>query len=197
MILPEPIRSQLDEFKNIEHGIIHERSQGLIDYCCTFAAWAHRNQLRKYTGEPYVYHPIAVANIVAERTQDIGAICGALLHDTIEDTEVTRELIIQAGIGFDIADIVVELTDVATLADGNRATRKTIERDRLAKVSDRAQTVKLADLIHNTESIVEHDKKFAQIYMKEKEELLQVLTRGDIILQERAWDIVNKWKENS
>ena len=117
-------------------------------------------------------------------------ICAALLHDVIEDTPRTFEDIRDAGFGRPIAILVRELSDVSKPEDGNRATRKKIDRDYLAGVSANAQTIKLADLIHNTESICKYDPGFAQVYMKEKEELLQVLTRGDESLMLKARTLV-------
>ena len=70
----------------------------------------------------------------------------ALLHDTVEDTNVTREQIAEE-FGWKIFKLVVELTDVTKPEDGNRATRKAIEAKRLGMASKEAQTIKLADLL--------------------------------------------------
>ena len=56
-----------------------------------FATAAHEGQVRKYTGEPYVNHPFAVAESVADHVDDKVAIAAAVLHDTVEDTAVTLE----------------------------------------------------------------------------------------------------------
>ena len=58
--------------------------------------------------------------------------------------------------------------------------------------SARAQTIKLADLINNTSSIVKHDTKFAKVYLREKALLLDVLTRGDITLWRQAKDLLDQ-----
>ena len=52
------------------------------------AIQAHYGQVRRYTGEPYVNHPIAVADLIASITDDEDMIIAALLHDTVEDTEI-------------------------------------------------------------------------------------------------------------
>ena len=147
----------------------------------TFATAAHAavGQLRKYTNEPYIVHPIEVAGIVAEvpgATDEM--IAAAYLHDVVEDTGVTIELI-KKEFGDEVAELVGWLTDVSRPDHGNRAQRKAVDRAHTAGASAAAQTIKLADLISNTRSIVEHDEKFAKTYLAEKRLLLEVLTKGD------------------
>ena len=136
----------------MEHNIQHKRSQQLIDFACRFAAKAHGDQVRKYTGEPYINHPIEVARLVASVTDDCETISAAFLHDVIEDTLVEFADIVDAGFGRSIAILVDEVTDVSKLSDGNRAYRKNLDLEHLAKASDRAKTIKLADLIDNSAS---------------------------------------------
>ena len=170
----------------MQHGITHRRSQPLIDFAYTFASLAHEKQCRKYTGEPYIVHPVEVARIVASITDDCEMIAAAFLHDTVEDTDVSLDEIRQVGFGSTIARLVDELTDKSRPEDGNRAARKAIDRRNLANASARAQTVKVADLISNTRSIVGHDPKFAKVYLAEKAALLDVLTKADAGLLEQA-----------
>ncbi len=179
----------------MEHGITHARSQKLIDFACAYAEKAHGEQKRKYTGEQYINHPVAVAKIVASVTDDCNMICAALLHDVIEDTDTTWLDLNVAGFGFTIANLVDELTDISTPEDGNRATRKAIDKEHLASASRDAQTIKLADLINNSESILKYDPKFAKVYIKEKRALLKVLIRGDYTLLKRALKIVEDYYE--
>lgn len=172
-----------------EHGLIMPRSQELINYAYEFAKEAHGNQKRKYTGEPYVTHPVAVAKILMKYANpSVDMVCAALLHDVVEDTEVTYEDLVDSKHGFmwPIANLVMDLTDVAELSDGNRETRVTINRRHTANSHPDAMTIKLADLIHNTESIVEHDPSFAIVYMEEKYKLMQVLTQGNKVLYDMA-----------
>jgi (p)ppGpp synthase/HD superfamily hydrolase len=179
----------------MKHGIIHSRSQGLIDYAYRFAKEAHDGQERKYTGEPYIVHPVSVAKKVQSVTDGCESICAALLHDTIEDTSVTYNDIDKA-FGYSIARLVLELTEFSVKEDGNRATRKALDARYLGRASARAQTVKLADLIDNTSSIVEHDPGFARTYMEEKVELLSVLTKGDGRLMAEAIVLVKNFEWN-
>lgn len=152
-----------------------------------FATAAHAavGQLRKYTFEPYIVHPAEVAEIVRSVPHTEAQLAAAWLHDVVEDTGVSIELI-REEFGREVADLVGWLTDVSRPDHGNRAARKAIDRAHTAAAPAEAQTVKLADLISNTRSIVEHDPKFAVTYLQEKRLLLEVLTRGDQGLLARA-----------
>jgi (p)ppGpp synthase/HD superfamily hydrolase len=109
-------------------------------------------------------------------------LAAALLHDTIEDCGVHQHQIDQL-FGETVGTYVMWLTDNEK---GNRAERKAQSRARLAAAPAEVQTIKLADLISNTASIVEHDPKFAKVYLQEKMELLSVLIKGDDWLHRRA-----------
>lgn len=151
----------------------------IVEKARVFARAAHAavGQRRKYTGEEYIYHPMEVATIVQGAGGDVNMIAAAILHDVIEDTEVTEE-IVREEFGDDIADLVMWLTDVSKPEDGNRAARKKIDREHSAAAPARAQTIKCFDLWSNTRSIVEHDKDFARVYLVEKRALLAVLTQA-------------------
>jgi (p)ppGpp synthase/HD superfamily hydrolase len=157
----------------------------LIGAARAFAAYAHEGQVRKYTGEPYIVHPVEVMEIVNTVTDDEEVLAAALLHDVVEDTSVTVEDL-RAQFGDRVATLVDELTDKSRPEDGNRKVRKAIDRAALAEASADAQTIKLADMISNTRSIVENDPKFAKVYLEEKRLLLTVLKRGDADLHARA-----------
>jgi len=130
---------------------------------------------------PYVSHPIAVMETVSTVLRYTDILIAAVLHDTIEDTRVTFKDI-EREFGVRVAKFVDGLTNVSKLEDGNRAVRKAIERDHLAKQDPWVQTVKVADLIDNTKSIALHDPAFAKIYLPEKSLLLRVLTKADPVL---------------
>ena len=157
-----------------------------------FATKAHEGQIRKYTGEPYIVHPLEVSDIVStvEHTEEM--LMAAVLHDTVEDTDTTIEDI-DREFGPIVAQLVDELTDVSKPEDGNRATRKGIDREHSAQASAQGQTIKVADLISNTSSITEHDPDFAKVYMKEKALLLQVLDLADKNLLKKAQKMLDNW----
>lgn len=156
------------------------------------ASRAHKGQVRKYTGEPYLTHPFAVAGLVASVTGNDSMIVAAILHDVVEDTDVRLDTI-RGLFGKDACNLVDDLTDVSCMTDGNRAERKRIDREHTAEASQRAKTIKLADLIDNTKSITACDKKFAKIYMAEKRLLLEVLTEGDPVLFAIAERMIKEW----
>ncbi len=150
----------------------------MLDDVLKFATKAHGDQKRKYTGDPYIVHPIAVAEIVKTVPHTDAMIAAALLHDVVEDTPVTIEQI-KDKFGSEVAELVGWLTDISRPENGNRKTRKSLDRDHSANAPAEAQTIKLADLIHNTKSIEKHDPHFWKVYKQEKIALLDVLTKGD------------------
>jgi len=163
-----------------------------LDKAIQFATKAHEGQTRKYTGEPYIVHPLAVMEIVktVEHTEEM--LMAAVLHDTVEDCDVTLDQI-AFNFGHVVADLVEELTDVSKPEDGNRAFRKGLDREHSAQASRSGQTIKVADLLDNTKSITAHDPHFAKVYMKEKALLLQLLDKADKILLEKAQKKVDIW----
>lgn len=150
-----------------------------------FATRAHEGQARKYTGEPYINHPAAVAALVRSVPHTPEMLAAAWLHDTVEDCGVTLAEV-RSLFGAGVADLVECLTDVSKPEDGNRAARRAIDRAHTAQASPQAKTIKLADLIDNTRSIVQFDPAFAKTYLAEKRLLLTVLREGDPTLWDRA-----------
>lgn len=159
-----------------------------------FATKAHGDQVRKYTDEPYINHPRAVARLVKTVEHNKYMVAAALLHDTVEDTDVTIEDI-KAEFGDMTAIFVAGLTDVSKPEDGNRMIRKSLDREHTAKGLPPIQTIKLADLIDNSHSILKYDPDFARVYMSEMGLLLAVLTNGNKNLYYKARNIVKKYYE--
>lgn len=127
----------------------------LIMRALDFAARAHAEHKRKYTDEPYINHPIGVALIVAGVDPDPEVIAAALLHDVVEMG--TPPVVIHNIFGDRVFFLVDSVTSVSKPEDGNRAQRKAKDREHYAKASAKAQTIKLADIIHNCSSIVIRD----------------------------------------
>ena len=143
-----------------------------------FATAAHAavGQKRKYSGDDYIIHPERVAAIVEKHGGTDEMIAAAWLHDTVEDTDVTPELIIEM-FGDEVAAIVDGLTDVSLPSDGNRAKRKSIDRMHSASASTESQFVKCADIIDNSWDIADNDPSFAKVYKSEVFLLLSAMTK--------------------
>lgn len=160
----------------------------LEERALAFAKAAHESidQRRKYTNEPYIVHPIAVADIVRNVSHTSDMIAAAFLHDTVEDVDSVSLEDIFDDFGPDVCNLVYWLTDVSKPSDGNRRARKQKDLEHIAKAPAAAKTIKLADLIDNTLSIRERDPDFWKVYRHEKLRLLEVLKEGDQTLWERA-----------
>ena len=163
----------------------------VVERARVFATAAHAavGQVRKYTNEPYIVHPKQVAAFVETAGGTPEMIAAAWMHDVLEDTGVTPDAM-RAEFGDEVTDLVLWVTDVSKKEDGNRATRKAIDRQHIASAPAEAQTIKLADIISNCSSIMMHDEAFAKIYFEEKRLLLEVLTKGDEGLRNYAANIV-------
>lgn len=180
----------------------------LIDQARQFAHDAHDSikQVRKYTNEPYWTHAYDVADLVERyylAEQSIGAdtniICAAFLHDVLEDVAPVNPdynaFKIYKLFGPCVLDLVLQLTDQFTkeaFPGFNRATRKKLECAKWERCEPDAKTVKLADLISNTKSIVKHDPEFARTYLAEKWELLPKLLGGLYSLHKDATTICSE-----
>ena len=148
----------------------------LYNRALQFAKDAHGDQVRKYSGLPYVTHTIAVADTVARYAGTDEMIAAALLHDTVEDTHITFEDI-RVEFGEEVMDLVYWLTDVSRPEDGNRASRKRLDRQHYANGPREAQIIKAADMIDNSTDILKNDANFAKVYIPELLLLLDAMTK--------------------
>jgi (p)ppGpp synthase/HD superfamily hydrolase len=182
---------------------MNKRNFELEQFALEFATAAHTSidQRRKYTDEPYIVHPVAVATIVESVGGTSIQIAAALLHDVIEDTPITVQELSDALVtrfGADIAGkvttMVSGLTDVSTRTDGNRKVRKAIDRAHAAEQDNDTKTVKLADLLHNSKCILANDPDFAKTYIEEKQLLLDgPLIGGNQELYDQAMEVVTNY----
>jgi (p)ppGpp synthase/HD superfamily hydrolase len=171
----------------VDRSVREQQGMTMEERARDFATRYHASidHRRKYTGEPYITHPAAVVELVRSVPHTEAMICAAWLHDTVEDTPCALDEI-ERVFGFEVAALVEMLTDVSKPSNGKRAVRKAIDSEHTAKASPAAKTIKLADLIDNTTSIVERDPSFAKVYLAEKAMLLEVLRDGDATLWEMA-----------
>ncbi len=118
------------------------------------ATVAHEGQLRR-SGEPYITHPIAVAGIVADLGLDAQTVASALLHDAVEDTGVTRE-VIERDFGASVALIVEGVTKLDRLQFNSKEAQQaaTVRKMLVAMADDwRVLIIKLADRLHNMRTL--------------------------------------------
>ena len=135
--------------------------QERISLAYDFAAKAHDGQARK-SGEPYISHPLAVAKIVIEWGLDEESVIAALLHDTVEDTEVTIENI-EHIFGTKVSELVQGLTKLAMIdslpGPGDTSLRREASKENLRKLllatskDYRTLLIKLADRLHNLRTL--------------------------------------------
>lgn len=121
---------------------------GIIDRAYLTAELAHEGQLRR-SGEPYITHPVAVAQILADLGIGPVTLAAALLHDTVEDTDYTLDKL-QQDFGDEIAMLVDGVTKLDKLKYGDSAQAETVRKMVVAMSKDiRVLVIKLADRLHN------------------------------------------------
>lgn len=161
----------------------------ILDKVRQFADNAHGSQMRKYTPERYIVHPIRVMETVRKYDNSLPVLAAALLHDVLEDTPVTgKELLDFLRSVMPEADaeetllLVIDLTDVYVKEDypkWNRKQRKAREQERIATTSPKSQTIKYSDIIDNTNEITTHDPNFAPRFLSECYANLKVAKKGN------------------
>lgn len=173
-------------------------TESVLEKIIEFADQAHGEQMRKYSDERYIVHPVRVMKICRNYTEDLPLLAAAILHDVLEDTS-TGEAEILEFLSKHMSksevrktlQLVVELTDVYTKENYphlNRNQRKALETKRLGKTSAPAQTIKYADIMDNTIEITASDPGFAPKYLKECKSILSVATKGNPELRQKTWD---------
>lgn len=116
-----------------------------------FAAIKHRGQKRKNLTSPYINHPIAVAELLSRYgVNDTATLQGAILHDTIEDTQTTPAEI-EELFGTEVKTIVLEVSDDKNLP---LAERKRLQIEHAPHLSEKAKLIKIADKINNVYEII-------------------------------------------
>jgi len=156
------IRSRLPRIFSKQHSYNQELQQvikslksnhpkadvGLVERAFTAAERAHSDQLRK-SGEPYISHPVAVAQILADLGIGATTIAAALLHDTVEDTPYSLEKL-RADFGDEVAMLVDGVTKLDKIKFGDSAQAETVRKMVVAMSKDiRVLVIKLADRLHN------------------------------------------------
>jgi GTP pyrophosphokinase len=119
-----------------------------IEQAYAIAEKHHRGQRRK-SGDPYITHPLAVTTILAELGMDVPTLCAGLLHDTVEDTDYTLDML-RADFGDTIALLVDGVTKLDKVKLGEATQAETVRKMVVAMARDiRVLVIKLADRLHN------------------------------------------------
>ena len=154
-ILSHPaVVSAYKSLTNLTRIYLNTNELKTLDKAFKFGAHAHRKQFRK-SGEPYITHPVSVAAILAEFKFDINTLCAALLHDTIEDTEVTEKDLTKT-FNKTVAYLVQAVTKLDKLKFRNlkEAQAESFVKMLFAMAKDvRVIIIKLADRLHNMRTI--------------------------------------------
>jgi len=149
------IAKEYKELLKISYQSLSKDDRKLIRLAFNTSVDAHKNQRRK-SGEPYVFHPISVAKIVASKIGlDATCIAAALLHDAIEDTDYDENKITEI-FGKTICKIVVGLTKISKLSkDENVSLQAENFRKMLLTLNDdvRVILIKIADRLHNMQTL--------------------------------------------
>jgi len=126
-----------------------------IDAALAMAARAHREQVRKGTDVPYIVHPVSVGWILQRYGFDENLVIAAILHDTVEDTELELATI-RAAFGDGVAGLVDAVTEKKAEAGVKRPwrVRKAEAMDHLVHADERVAALKAADLLHNLYSTI-------------------------------------------
>ena len=150
----------------------------------TMASDAHEavNHYRKYSNLPYIVHPVEVAEtlhrwMAKDKYITHELLAAALLHDTLEDTNLTYDDI-KRELGSEVADYVWWVTNPSKPSDGNRRERKRIDNEHLFNAPRAPQTLKSSDIFCNVKSYAVNDLEYAiTVYIPEKLEQLSYLTK--------------------
>ncbi|MBV9830854.1 MAG: HD domain-containing protein [Marmoricola sp.] len=164
--LPAPLSQRLKSFLSFQgndddpvttltrtHRAIHPSADaGILRRSYAVAENMHRGQFRK-SGDPYITHPLAVAQICAELGMDTTTLVAALLHDTVEDTSYTLETL-HGDFGPEVTHLVDGVTKFDKAFYGKAAEAETIRKMIVAAGKDvRVLVIKLADRLHNMRTL--------------------------------------------
>lgn len=167
----------------------------------TLACQAHDGQKRKYSGEDYIVHPLQVAMWVEATALRLGwdtektilVSSAAWLHDVLEDCQITPEEM-AAAVGWDVVNLVKELTNPSKGVKAPRAFRKQMDRDHLKVVSQEAKIIKLIDRNCNLKDIEDGDKDFIPLYVAESRALLDALEGTDEQLENQLLSKIESYE---
>ncbi|MEV7026069.1 HD domain-containing protein, partial [Kitasatospora sp. NPDC093558] len=157
----QPVPDALEPLVRVHREHHPQADLGLLARAYRLAEASHRGQKRK-SGEPYITHPLAVTMILAQLGAGTTTLVASLLHDTVEDTELTLDQV-GAGFGPEVAYLVDGVTKLEKVDFGAAAEAETFRKMLVATGDDvRVMVIKLADRLHNMRTI-RHMKPASQV----------------------------------
>lgn len=168
-----------------------------------YASSKHKGQLRKYSGEAYIIHPMVVSQICARFTDDEDTIVSAILHDVVEDSDATLQDIHDL-FGKAVAENVKYCSEISQKWDGGRESRKKADREHYAKGTFASKMIKIADAIHNCSNMGNSHSTFTQLYFSEKvlmvneiiESLAPIIMHDNVSKVKHIADVFNDMIDN-
>lgn len=162
----------------------------------------HEGQVRDFTGEPYVNHPLRVAGILYELGYSTNLVMAAMLHDVLEDTDCTEEEM-RAFAGDKITDIVLMVTEPAKLrceaSEVSKGQRKAEFLRHLEGASKAAQCLKAADIIDNAKDMAKNchiNTGRAERFLFAKRSMLLRLRKCDVVLKLKAQEALDNLEKS-
>ena len=159
--------------------------------CVATVAHAAVGQMRNDGITPYIAHPRRVAGIVAQAGGTKAMISAAWLHDVVEDTDITLE-VLSTFFPPGVVEMVDDLTKKEDMKD-IRKLRKEKECYRLAQVCNASKSIKLADIVDNLRDMDDSTESFKELFVSEKTELLDYLEGGDETLIVMARKLIEEY----
>lgn len=178
------INPVLEPLVAVHREIYPKADLSMLQRAYAVAEERHATQMRR-SGDPYITHPLAVANILAELGMDTTTLVAALLHDTVEDTGYSLETL-TADFGEEVAHLVDGVTKLDRVVLGTAAEAETIRKMIIAMARDpRVLVIKVADRLHNmrTMRFLPPEKQ-----ARKARETLEVIAR---------WRIGSAWPRSS
>lgn len=126
----------------------------LYETALKMAATAHREQVRKHDGSPYIVHPVMVARILEQYGFEEKVVAAGLVHDVLEDSDID-EAELRKKLGDAVVDTVTKVSENTDLAWEDR---KEAYAKEVAAGSDEVKAVSVADKIHNAQNLIAHAK---------------------------------------
>ena len=172
----------------------------LVNRAIAFAGAAHADHKRKYSELAYISHPIAVMELHKKMLPDHSSnhvLAAAVLHDTVEDTDVQMPDIIRV-FGHEVAEYVYYLTKQSVKGrDGNRAARNAIDRAHFASGPEQSQNIKLFDVYHNAHDILYTNSRFAVTYLPECIQTVEALNKCDEFVKAQTLELLTQFNQQN